>query len=75
MFEKLGYKQIKNDNSGIRYYQFVPACDKNNLSGYNWENTIIFEYKYIYSEKFMSLDLFQAINKQVEELGWLASDE
>lgn len=70
MFEKLGYEQIKLNKYGAIYYKFVPALDKDNLSGIDWENTIKIEHKYIISNKFISLELLQAINKQVEELGW-----
>ena len=70
MFEKLGYKQVDKSIYLIEYCKFVPATDENNLSGYDWENHIKFGNLNVYSDKFVNIELLQAINKQVEELGW-----
>ena len=74
MFEKLGYEQ-RFDCMGLYYYKFSPATDSKNLSGRDWENKIRFYDRYVYSDKYISIQLLQAINKQVEELGWLGSDD
>ena len=71
MFEQLGYEQ-KTDTMGMYYYRFSSKYEKDNYSGHDWENTIRFDSyrKNIYSDKYINLQLLQAINKQVEELHW-----
>lgn len=74
MFEKLGYEFKKEKGIGIVYYKFVSNEDKENLCGYDWENKVTFFEKQVYSDKYINMDLLQAINKQIEELGWNKDD-
>ena len=71
MFEELGYEE-KTNVLGLYYYKFSSKHDKDNYSGQDWEHKIKFDNysKGIYSDKFFNIQLLQAINKQVEELGW-----
>ncbi len=58
MFEKLGYKVLANNDIEIMYV--------------NDTHTIIFHKINIdiYCTNLINIDLLQAINKQIEELGW-----
>ena len=67
MFEKLGYKQL--DNNEYRIYYVTKkgvGCGSRGLE-------FIHKYKKIvpYNRVQINMELLQAINKQVEELGWL----
>ena len=71
MFEKLGYKQVENNANYIGYkYEFS--------DGSSIYSTIRFylpqqEIEFYYNDDILnSIDVeeLQAINKQVEELGW-----
>lgn len=60
LFEKLGYKQTRNDN--------YSTCYSNEEEDY-------YIYFYNYSKKLkvlhdISIQELKAINKQIEELGW-----
>lgn len=80
MFEKLGYK-LAND---CEYYLFYEKALKENPEYENDYLHISFEKKdkaFIKtygddnSPEIITMEELQAINKQVEELGWLGSEE
>ena len=68
MFEKLGYKKVEDRYYACLYEKVVEQED------YTWKHRIVFETdgktKYVFSDKYTSMELLQAINKQIEELGW-----
>jgi len=82
MFEELGYKCTRNDHLFISYV-YLSKCYKNYY--YNIEFSLKYKeitvrrykgnfFRRIYSNEDMIgfyLDDIQAINKQIEELGWL----
>ena len=71
MFEKLGY-EYNFDSDNFLLQPFISYFK------YNYEEKKVFDIKFwikdkvykIENDKQLSLDLVQAINKQVEELGW-----
>lgn len=85
MFEKLGYKQLSNDNIAISYknnfkkdkvnYMVVFYFSDNNYQIFkqSYSTRLLKENLYlpIYEPYRVSKELHEAINKQVEELGWL----
>jgi len=77
MFEKLGYELKTNDDIMIEYaMKNTDECIRvykepcYTISKYRWS--------YYYEEEIsceIEVEELQAINKQVEELGWLGSDD
>lgn len=66
MFENLGYIECENADSSTKYPQIEYA------KSYEEDITfIIDEHKIYISNYHITLDLLKAINKQVEELGWI----
>ena len=71
MFEELGYKLIQDDMNWLRYginisewYEFDIEFNKNNKN-------ITFSGRKPSNGRMVDLDELKAINKQIEELGWL----
>ena len=67
MFEKLGYLKDKEPRfeALISYTKYcVDGCCRLN-------DLVFYQQGFNTDETFISLELLQAINKQVEELGWL----
>lgn len=68
MFEKLGYKLDKETRFGatVSYTKYCSdgCCRLYDLCFYN-------NKRVEFQEDYISYELLQAINKQVEELGWL----
>ncbi len=67
MFKKLGYKEIENNAEEITYESKMTIDD--------WEQeissiTFWLNEKVLDSDNYIDVNLLQAINKQVEELGW-----
>ena len=76
MFEKLGYECERDDNNWLIYNKkavvdykitFVKRGDYNNQECVEIKPTINGQPHYFVR---LDIDLLQAINKQVEELGW-----
>lgn len=86
MFEELGYKITRNDDLFVTY-SYTLKCDKK----YYFAITFELKYKQVKMERYRSelfrrvfstndmiglyLDDIQAINKQIEELGWIQKKE
>lgn len=64
MFKKLGYEKVKDKFYACQYRKIVEKEE------YYWEHNIKFDNKCVLSDKYTSIELLQAINKQCEELGW-----
>lgn len=83
MFEKLEYKQEKDGKIHITYYngnfENKQRCDKQITFDLESKNFIAYSpYElndYEDCSIFINMQELQAINKQVEELGWLGSDD
>ena len=86
MFEKLGYKQEDDSfNKGIHYHliQIVSGDECHYGITFNKENKSYHTYAYGWFKNGVNFDsnlsidykLHQAINKQVEELGWLRGED
>lgn len=83
MFEKLGYKQEKDDKIHITYYngnfENKQRCDKQITFDLESKSFIAYSpYElndYEDCSVFIDMQELQAINKQVEELEWLESDD
>ena len=83
MFEKLGYKLNHNMVYGTYYFDYIKEKDKIKLDGrtYYFRSRIHFDHELRtvkkdctpcewYGIDMITLEELQAINKQVEELGW-----
>jgi hypothetical protein len=68
MFEKLGYKKRNESNY---YTSAVLIYDKEFYRSIYFDNDKTIDA----SGEILTMNLLQAINKQVEELGWLGSDD
>ena len=68
MFEKLGYKQ-KNIDNVIYYFKEIHIPNRFGGSMFYHINFILKD-KEIFISKNLKKEELQAINKQVEELGW-----
>lgn len=79
MFEKLGYYETLNNEYTLSYTAKFFISDKHRIEFF--KNTKEFVCC-VYSDSpfepakpfYLSLQEFQAISKQIEELGWLGSD-
>ena len=69
MFEELGYKQ-KIQNNVIYYFKEVSIPKKYGHTLFYHINFILND-KELYTSKNLDYKELQAINKQVEELGWI----
>ena len=87
MFEKLGYK-LNGNIYGTYYFDYIKKKDKIKLDGRNYyfESRINFDHELKavkkdcnptewYGIDMITLEELQAINKQIEELGWLGEDK
>lgn len=78
MFEKLGYEQEKDDKIHITYYngnfENKQRCDKQITFDLESESFVAYSpfelSDYEDCSVFINIKELQAINKQVEELGW-----
>ena len=72
MFKKLGYKQIKQKKQWeylIVYEKYTKRFDETSTITFNTSGRVIF--KELNGEGWcISIPELQAINKQIEELGW-----
>ena len=68
MFEELGYGDYFNNGLRITYQNFNEECKMIEFDLKNNELSLIDDSKEVFN---LSLEELQAINKQVEELGWL----
>ena len=68
IFEELGYELVSKNSTIIRY-----AKDFDRIEFYLSDNTIGVYDDWYYEQTYnpITLQELQAINKQVEELGWL----
>lgn len=79
MFEKLGYKQEKDDKIHITYYngnvENKQRCDRQITFDLEDKNFIAYSpcelNDYEDCSIFITLEELQAINQQIKELGWL----
>lgn len=84
MFEKLGYKLNHGMVYGTYYFDYIKEKDKIKLDGktYYFRSRIHFDHelkavsKVCYPQEWYGINMItalelQAINKQMEELGWL----
>lgn len=69
MFEKLGYKIITNDNQLLTYRKEFALGGEQEFIFHKKDDGVYFESTFRFD--FLSYKELQAINKQVEELGWL----
>lgn len=72
MFEELGYS-CKEDDDYIEYIQKIEDCTFEIAFDYNTECIEFYYYRDAYDNKYdvsLTMEELQAINKQVEELGW-----
>ena len=67
MFEKLDYKVNGDEYKIIIYKTNVTGAMLYSCVFYNTNNK---KFRLKIYEQYMSLELLQAINKQIEELGW-----
>lgn len=67
MFKKIGYKEIENNAEEITYEGKIKINDwERELSSITfWLNEKLLDF-----DNYIDVKLLQAINKQVEELGW-----
>lgn len=67
MFEKLGYKEIENNAEEITYESKIKIDDwEQEISSITfWLNEKLLDF-----DNYINVNVLQAINKQVEELGW-----
>lgn len=73
MFEKLGYEQrIKDD---VIYYSKYINIPRRYGYSVNFNINFLLYHKEIFASQNITCKELQAINKQVEELGWLGSDK
>ena len=72
MFEELGYKKYIESTNLIEYIDSIGKIIRFNKSSKSIEKFIdTFDYDNChYTYGYLSLEELQAINKQVEELGW-----
>lgn len=85
MFERLGYNCKKSSNyTIIGYYKIYKEQDgsKTKIEIKFYVNNTFDIVTVNYSEEYefqmissIGIDILQAINKQIEELGWLGSDD
>lgn len=73
MFEKLGYELSKNDKKYIIYENKI--CDTSMKIIFDLDFKIVKKSYNRNDASWIHLQELQAINKQVEELGWLGSDK
>lgn len=78
MFEELGYKKHLSDKKGILFFYIRSS----NLSANEMERiifyknkTVGFDYVYCSFKKDITMQELQAINKKVQELGWIHERE
>lgn len=76
MFEKLGYEKI--DKKGLKHIQYVRQINKNTKENITFHKTFkkVEVYFYDYEDyeeltKPIAMQELKAINKKVEELGWI----
>lgn len=82
MFEKLGFKREKNEGD-IYYYKGNSRFKKEYIAFRKIEKTIcLYNYYTPHGNDIENIqfytngfELFKAINKQVEELGWLRGED
>ena len=72
MFEKLGYLEVKDKYiDGITYVSLMKNTYKE-ISMFKDDNKILIPIENI---EILEYEELKAINKQIEELGWLGSDK
>lgn len=76
MFEKLGYEKI--DKKGLKHIQYVRQINKNTKENITFHKTFKKVEVYFYdcedfdeTTKPIAMQELKAINKKVEELGWI----
>lgn len=67
MFEKLGYKYNKNRNRN----RMIEYCKEDSTSVLFWINERKFSVSEYCEPKDITVDEFKAVQKQMEELGWI----
>lgn len=67
MFEKLGYIKYVNHSKNIEFYKYIQGFSEEVLK------LIVFDIKNkeIHTNTTLTFNELQAINKMVEELGWI----
>ena len=71
MFEKLGYKETENDIYFLKYYKICKLHHDKEIKFHKLDKTFCVKDDYGTLYRWIDLEELQAINKQVEELGWL----
>lgn len=71
MFEKLGYKYNKNRNRN----RMIEYCKEDSTSVLFWINERKFSVSEYCEPKDITIDEFKAVQKQMEELGWIEEEE
>ena len=72
MFEKLGYLEVKDKYIGGKTYVNLMKDTYKEISMFKDDNKILIPIENI---EIFEYEELQAINKQIEELGWLGSDK
>ena len=73
MFEKLGYELVDTNSAGVKltmisYYNFETTSTINFWTPINIDIDL-------QNSEYLTVKHIQAINKQIEELGWVGSDK
>lgn len=71
MFEELGWEQVKNNIEEISYQREIYTNKySDTISRYSHIDFDLYT-RMVYASNYLTLEEIHAINKQIEELGWL----
>ena len=70
MFEELGYKETENDIYFLKYYKTCKLMHDKEIKFHKLDKTFTVKDDNGINHRWINLKEIQAINKQIEELGW-----
>lgn len=70
MFEKLGYKYYEDDIYFLKYYKTYKLSHDKEIKFHKADKTFTVKDDNGINYRWINLKELQAINKQIEELGW-----
>ena len=70
MFEELGYKETENDIYFLKYYKPCKLQSDKEIKFHKLDKTFTVKDDNSISHRWINVPELQAINKQIEELGW-----
>lgn len=70
MFEELGYKETENDIYFLKYFKKGNLNHDKEITFHGLDRTFTVKDDNGINYRWINLDELQAINKQIEELGW-----